>query len=352
MTAAACLTAALAYGFIWWRQREQWAYLLFALAATATAALAAGDLASLRAVSPAQYNLIARWEHLSVWLFILPLAGFVHLYLRAGRIWLLLAVCGLRTLALLLNFTTGENLNYFEISNLSHIPFLGESVVSIAVGVPNPWMFIGQLSLWTMIIFVLDAGITAWRRGDRRKALSVGGSILFFLLAGTAQTAFIVWGDVPWPSTPSLFSLGIIVAMGSELGGEALRAAELARDLRVSQRRMALAAEAAKLVFWSRDFARDEIRAAGEWRALFGFTETDRVTFDQVLQRLHPGDRDIARQMFAAPRRSNSDYQWEYRVLLPDGGLRWIATQGSMELNSRGQPVRFEGVCLDITQRK
>lgn len=352
MTAAACLTAAMAYGFIWWRQRAEWAYLLFTIAALATAGLAGCDLALLQAASPAQYNFIARWAHLSVWLFILPLAGFVRLYLHAGRMWLLFAVCALRTLALLLNFTTGKNLNYLEISNLSHVPFLGESVVSIAAGVPNPWMFIGQLSLWALIIFVFDAAISAWRQGDRRRAVSVGGSILFFLIAGTAQTALIVWGNVQWPVTPSLFFLGIIVAMGSELGSEALRAAELSRELGASQRRMALAAEAAKLVFWSRDFARDEIQTTGEWRALFGFSETDCITSNHVLQRVHPDDRDIARQMFAAPRQGSSGYQGEYRVLLADGRVRWIATQGSVELNNRGQPVRFEGVSLDITHRK
>jgi hypothetical protein len=54
MTASACLTLALIYGFIWWRQRDAWVNLLFALAAVATAAVAWFDLAILRAVSPAE----------------------------------------------------------------------------------------------------------------------------------------------------------------------------------------------------------------------------------------------------------------------------------------------------------
>ena len=76
--------------------------------------------------------------------------------------------CGLRTLALLLNFLVGQNLNYLEITDLRHIPFLGESV-SVAEGVPNPWMVVGQLSLMLLLIFVADASVTAWRRGDRHQ---------------------------------------------------------------------------------------------------------------------------------------------------------------------------------------
>jgi C4-dicarboxylate-specific signal transduction histidine kinase len=172
------------------------------------------------------------------------LAGFVRLYLRAGRMWLLWTVFGLQTLALALNFLTRENLNYREISNLRHLPIFDETVSSIARGMPNPWLIVGQLSVWALVIFVADAAITVWRRGDRRAALNVGGSIVFSLSAATAQTAFIVWGNVQWHSTPSLFSLGIILAMGYEVGGEALRAAQLTRDLRASEQRIALEAQA------------------------------------------------------------------------------------------------------------
>jgi C4-dicarboxylate-specific signal transduction histidine kinase len=140
--------------------------------------------------------------------------------------------------------------------------------------------------------------------------------------------------------------------MGSELGGETLRVAQLTRDLRASEQRIALAAEAAKLGFWSRDHAREEIRATGQWRALFDFAESACITVDAVLQRLHPDDRDIARQMFAAKSHDNCRNQWEFRVLLPDGRMRWIATQGSVEENSYGRPVRSQGVSMDITHRK
>lgn len=113
-------------------------------------------------------------------------------YLRAGRPWLAWATCGLRTFTLLPNFLAGQNLNYREITQLRHIPFLGESI-ALAEGVPSPWMLVGQLTIVTLAIFVGDAGVTAWRRGERRKALTVSGSLVFFLLVAGVESTLVFW---------------------------------------------------------------------------------------------------------------------------------------------------------------
>jgi signal transduction histidine kinase len=237
MTASACLTMAFVYGLIWWRQRDAWAELLFALAALGAAALAGCDLAEMRAVSPEQIGSAIRWMHVAVWISFLSLAGFVRLYLRAGRMWLLWTACALRTASLLLNFFTGENLNYREITNVLHVSFLGESV-SVAYGIPNHWMVVGELSLLGLVLFVADAAITVWRRGEHRQAVVVAGSIIFFVIAGAAQGALAFWGIFPWPLTPGLLNLGIVAAMGYELAGAALRADRLTRDLQASEQRL------------------------------------------------------------------------------------------------------------------
>jgi two-component system, LuxR family, sensor kinase FixL len=351
MTASAYLTTASIYAFIWWRQRDAWAQLLFSLAALAAAAFVWCDLAEMHAESPAQFGSAIRWAQLSLWVIVLALAGFVRLYLRAGRIWLLWSVCVLRTLSLCLNFLTGENLNYGEITYLGTISFLGESV-AIARGVPNSWMLVGQLSLLGLMIFVADAAYTVWRRGDRRQALLVGGSIVFFVLAGSGQAVLIFCGYAGWPLTPSLFYLGIVAAMGYELGGDALRSVQLARDLRARDQQMILAAEAANMGFWSRESGQDEFWASDQWRALVGFTRSEPLLLDNFLGRLHPNDREITRETLANASQGDGRYQMEHRVLLPDGQIRWLACQGRVELNNKNQPGRLQGVSLDITQRK
>ena len=183
MIASACLTLALLYGLVWWRRRETSANGLFALTAVATTLLAAGELWMMHAGSPDAFATAVRWTHVPAWLLIVALVGFVRVYLHAGRRWLAWTVCGVRTLSLILNFSTGVNLNYREITSVRHTPFLGEPV-AVAVGVANPWMLVGQLALVLLVIFVADAAFTVWRRGDRRQALVVGGAIVFLHFDG------------------------------------------------------------------------------------------------------------------------------------------------------------------------
>jgi PAS domain S-box-containing protein len=352
MAASACLTLALIYAFIWWRQRDAWVNLLFAMVAVATAAGTWFDLAILRASSPAEMASAIRWLQAVVGVLILSLAGFVRLFLEARRSSLFWIACALRVVAVVLNFLTGENLNFREILTIRHLTFLGESVSTIGEVVRNPWQIVGVVANFALIIFILDAAITAWRRGDRRKALFVGGSIVIGSMAASLESAFATWTHSDFPPTTSLFFLVILLTMAYEFGGEALRATQLSHDLNASQQQIALAAEAAKLGFWSRKSGQDDLWATDQWRALFGFAKSDRLNYDDFLQRLHPDDRDSARQALTEASRGDGRYQTEHRVLLPDGQIRWIASQGRVEFDGYGQPIRFQGVSLDVTHNK
>src|SRR5208283_3773304 len=62
-------------------------------------------------------------------------------------------------------------------------------------------------------------------------------------------------------------------------------------------------------------------------------------------------DRESTRQALEDAYQGDGSYQTEHRVLLPDGQVRWIACHGRLELNG-DQPLRLQGVSLDITRRK
>jgi two-component system, LuxR family, sensor kinase FixL len=351
MIASACLTLALVHLLVWWRRREALANLLFALTAVATAIYGGCELWMMRAETTGAFGLAARWTHVPAWVLIVSLVGFVRLYLRAGRLWLAWTVCGLRTLSLIINFVSTPNLNYREITGLRHVSFLGESVV-VAEGIPNPWMLIGQFSLLLLVFFVADAAIAVWRRGDRRQALLVGGGIVFLAVAGTAQVILVLWGVINEPITTSLFYMGIVAAMGYELSQDLVRVARLSDELIESQQRMALATQAAKLGIWVRDLVRNEVWATEEWRALLGFTKSERIDLNGFLEKLHPEDREAASQNLAKALEAEGGYEMEYRVLLPGGQIRWIASRGRVQLNGAGKPVLMRGASIDITTRK
>jgi PAS domain S-box-containing protein len=235
--ASACLTLAGVHFLTWWQSRTKRAELLFALLSVSFASFAVGELAMMSARTPEQFATILRWVHVPTWAVTVSLVGFVRVYLQAGRPWLAWLTCGLRTIALLLNFLVGQNLNYREVTALGHIRFLGESV-STGVGVSNPLMLIGQLSLLLMLIFVADAAISVWRRGDRRRALLTGGSIVFFSLAAIAEAVLVLWQIVEWPLTASIFYLGIVLSMSYEMSRDMLRAAQLSEELHKSQQQL------------------------------------------------------------------------------------------------------------------
>ena len=358
MIASACLTLAGIQLLVWCKTRNAWPNLLFSLTAVSTAAFAFCELRMMRASTPAEFASTLKWGQVPVWLLVVSLVGFVRLVLKAGRPSLAWTVCGLRTFALLLDFSVGQNLNYREITRLRHIPFLGESV-QIAEGVPNPWMLVGQLSLMVLVIFVADASATAWRRGDRQKAITVGGSIVFFTLVSTGQSVLVFWGIVQAPIVASISFMGLVAVMGYELSREAVRASQLDRKLQVSEaalheseERMRLAVERADFGIWIRDLARNEIWATDKWRTLFGFSRMERLEIDHILQRLHPEDRDVFRSVLGKATLGDGSYEAEYRVVLPNGQMRWISSHGRVELDGAGKPILVRGISHDITGRK
>ena len=63
-----------------------------------------------------------------------------------------------------------------------------------------------------------------------------------------------------------------------------------------------------------------------------------------------PGVRVPAR--CSAPSRTAASLDYEFRILLPDGRVRWIADQGRVGRDARGRPSYLTGVCMDVTERR
>ena len=178
MNAAACLTLAGLYCWSGANSVRSGCIWFFRSSAVAAAAIAAFELAMMHAETVGQYEALVRWIHVPVWVLIVSFVIFVRLYLHAGRPWLAWSICGLRTLVLILNFIFTPNINFRQITSLRQFSWGGE-IISVPIGVANPWGLLSSVSLLLLLIFFVDATITIWRRGDRRRALVVGGSMIF-----------------------------------------------------------------------------------------------------------------------------------------------------------------------------
>ena len=232
MGGGACLTLALMQLVLWWKDRTARANLICSVMAVSVAAIAAFELAMMRAETPDRFGTLMRWTHVPVFVVVVCLVIFVRLYFGTGRPWLGHAAWGMRLVSLILNLILLLNLNYSPITRLGHVEFLGERV-SVAEGVHSRLLEIeiGNLSSVLLLAFVVDASIALWRRRSRdgrRRALVVGGSIVVFIVIAAGCAALIRVGVIHAPYIISLPFLAIVAAMAYELNCDVLR---VRRDL-------------------------------------------------------------------------------------------------------------------------
>jgi len=122
-----------------------------------------------------------------------------------------------------------------------------------------------------------------------------------------------------------------------------------ASALEASEQRMSLAARAPGLSIWVWDIAREKVSTTGKLRQRRAAVKDQAVSFNQVLDVVHPADRagfNLAVQRAAA---SGEELDVEYRIQQPSGEMRWFAARGRAANEFGGQ---YTGVALDITARK
>ena len=348
MAAAICLTFAVLHFLIWLRQHDNRENCVFALAAVAAAVTALLELFMMHAQSPAEYALVMRWTHVSVAAVVISLVWFMRLSMRAGRLWLAWFITGVRLLILVPNFVSYPNASFQSINDLRHVVFLGETF-AIPVGELNPWRWLIQLSVLLLLVFVLDAVVVAWRSGQHRRTLILGGATVIAIVTGVVFSGLMVRGLVPSAFIGLAFLL-IVLAMGFELGLDLLRARQVSRELQKTEQRMSLAIEAADLSVWEWNVQQDKVWTTGAKNRANNFP--GRLNFETYLEIVHPDDRERTRKTIIRALHHGGDFQTEFRTMDHEAGLQWIAMFGQVEQDSNRKPIRVRGVSQDVTERK
>ncbi len=124
------------------------------------------------------------------------------------------------------------------------------------------------------------------------------------------------------------------------------------RELNESEERVALAAEAAHLGVWEWDITTNKIWLSDPARKLFQFKPETEITFSILSNRVHPEDRAMREEAIRRAIDTKSDYDIEYRILLPDQTVRWIAGRGRYLISRKSKRGRLLGVSVDVTARK
>src|SRR5215467_1181165 len=128
---------------------------------------------------------------------------------------------------------------------------------------------------------------------------------------------------------------------------------EAERGLRASEERLRLSQEAAGLGHWDYDFARGTPVWSEQTRKLLGVEPGEPASRALLRSRLHPEDRPRLEEHIAGSARLDSDHvrHFEFRVVMPNGAVRWLEDQDRVEMNATGMPVRAVGVLRDISER-
>jgi two-component system sensor kinase FixL len=342
-----------------WQRRA--AHLAFVLAATAVIGIAFAELIMMRAGSAEQFAQAQRWTHVPIFFLVVALVAFVRFYFRTGRLWLGIMACAVRFAALVINFASVPSLNFRAITGVRQISFLGETV-SVPIGLISPWTRLGELSSLLLLAFVIDASISLWKTRTtdaRRRALVVGGGTIFFILVAAGVTALIHARVIEAPYMVSFPFAAILVAMGCELAVDLFRARQVAKKLQASEAslhdiedRVSLAAEAAQLGMWVLNPITKELWVSDKVRKLFHFEPERNLTDAELQERVHPDDRAVRESVMQKAINTKEDYETEYRIVLPDGTIRWISGRARCINGNDGKSKRLIGVSMDVTKRK
>ena len=138
----------------------------------------------------------------------------------------------------------------------------------------------------------------------------------------------------------------------SQIFANALARKRADEALRESEARLTLAVAAAQARVWDLEIGTGRIWITDEGREFYGVVPGEELTFERVLSFVHPDDRERFLGAVQQAQQSGLGLQVEYRVVRPDGSVRWFVARGRLHTGAAGEPDRLMGVSTDITERK
>ncbi len=184
-----------------------------------------------------------------------------------------------------------------------------------------------------------------WRRYGVKSSLtfplSAGGDDLLFgaLTFGTMRE------ERAW-SEPQIKQLELL----AQVFANAILRKRADYKLQESERRLKVATDAAGTGLWIMGMDTDDVWVSEKNRDLFHFSPHEKVTYERFFTVIHPDDHELVQQAVDRAFRSGENLVIEYRILLPDGSIRWIGSRGQRD--GAAKPFRLMGASVDITERK
>jgi len=114
---------------------------------------------------------------------------------------------------------------------------------------------------------------------------------------------------------------------------------------------LSLSLEVSTAGSWDWDILSNTFYWSDEFLKLFGMLPDTVPGFESWCKSLHPDDVETASKKIQDAIDEKTDLLQEYRIVLPDGILRWIRASGKVTYQN-DIPIRMVGLCIDITEQK
>jgi PAS domain S-box-containing protein len=188
---------------------------------------------------------------------------------------------------------------------------------------------------------------------DRQTSIEWGiRSCLYIPIVNEEPVAHIiaidsVMNERVWPEEviPRLRLLGEIIVT-------ALQRRNAEQALRESEERLSLATLSAEAGLWIMEVDTGHVWVTPKLRELFQFAPDEELSLQRFLEAIHPDDRERVRENVRQSLEARTMIHAEFRILHPDGTIRWIVARGRPFSKASGLQERLMGVSIDVTERK
>ncbi|AJP74449.1 hypothetical protein TS85_11285 [Sphingomonas hengshuiensis] len=122
--------------------------------------------------------------------------------------------------------------------------------------------------------------------------------------------------------------------------------------LRESEQRLRIAIDGARMGTWDWDLKTLQGSWSRRTAEIMGVAHVDTLTSEDGSRLVHPDDSGWLSEALAHSIATREAFSAEYRILRPDGAIRWISSRGVVRCDDSGEPARITGTVRDVTDRR
>ena len=117
--------------------------------------------------------------------------------------------------------------------------------------------------------------------------------------------------------------------------------------------RLQLALDASGTGIFRFDFRKRALDYSHGLAAVFGFDEAAPLqSLEELLDTVHPDDLGLVLRAYQHSAEHGADFDEEFRIIRPDGSVRWISDRARVTMGADGRPLYLTGACIDVTARR